>query len=267
MVAVLGGEVDQALDRAAGLGLATRLEVLADGDERQDGARALEVEVVHRRLRGAVDVAGRQLLGHGEHRGDRPGDARPAPMAMRASSHGGGAVEERLGAADEVGAVGVHDGRQQEQLGQGERHGVVVVSEGVGQGPSEHVAHTDVEQGDQEREGDREAAPHGAGALLEFLLGGEILAATAPPRRRVLWRLRGPGASRSSPRGPPRRRSGLGVQQVLVVVDRHRARQQVDGDLPRAIESADGAVDVRLARGARHAADVEGAMGHTAPSV
>ena len=52
----LGCQVDERLDSAAGLGLAARLEVFAHGDERQDGASALKIQVVHARHHGLVHL-------------------------------------------------------------------------------------------------------------------------------------------------------------------------------------------------------------------
>ena len=45
----LGRQVDQCLDGAASFGLAARLKVFAHGDQRQDRAGALKIEVVHAR--------------------------------------------------------------------------------------------------------------------------------------------------------------------------------------------------------------------------
>ena len=47
-----------------------------------------------------------------------------------------------------------------------------------------------------------------------------------------------------------------------IVVDQHRAGEQVDRDTLDAVEFADGAVHVRLAGGARHAAHVELILSH-----
>ena len=52
----LGRQVDERLDGAAGLGFAARLEIFAHGDERQDGAGALKVQVAHARHHGLVHL-------------------------------------------------------------------------------------------------------------------------------------------------------------------------------------------------------------------
>ena len=52
----LGRQVNERLDGAAGLGFAARLEVFAHGDERQDRARTLKIQVVHARHHGLVDL-------------------------------------------------------------------------------------------------------------------------------------------------------------------------------------------------------------------
>lgn len=52
----LGRQVDERLDGAAGLGFAACLEIFAHGDERQDCAGALKIQVVHARHHGLVDL-------------------------------------------------------------------------------------------------------------------------------------------------------------------------------------------------------------------
>ena len=63
----LGRQIDERLDSAAGLGLAARFEVFAHGDERQDGAGALKIQIVHARHHGLVHLTCGQLVGHDKH--------------------------------------------------------------------------------------------------------------------------------------------------------------------------------------------------------
>ena len=90
----LGCEVDELLDGTTGLGLAARLQVLAHRDERENRARALEVEVVHGGHVCGVEPRGRacgKLVGHEEHCVDRPSDARRGADSDE-RVHGGAAV-------------------------------------------------------------------------------------------------------------------------------------------------------------------------------
>ena len=89
----LGCQVDERLDSATGFGLAARLEVFAHGDERQDGAGALEVQVVHARHHGLVHLTRGQLVGHDKHGIERPGDRRGGAHGNK-GVHGGRAVHE-----------------------------------------------------------------------------------------------------------------------------------------------------------------------------
>ncbi len=89
----LGCQVDERLDSAAGLGLAARLEVFAHGDERQNRAGTLKIQVVHARHHGLVHLTCSQLVGHDEHGVERPGDRRGGADGDE-SVHGGRAVHE-----------------------------------------------------------------------------------------------------------------------------------------------------------------------------
>ncbi len=141
----LGRQIDERLDSAAGLGLAARLEVFAHGDERQDGAGTLKIQVVHARHHGLVHLTCGQLVGHDEHGVERPGNGSGGADGDE-SVHGGRAVHERLEAVDKVCVVDVDDGDEQDELGERQRHAVGVVGEDAGQRPAEHVPHAYVEQ-------------------------------------------------------------------------------------------------------------------------
>ena len=136
----LGGEVDEGLDCAAGLGLAARLEVFAHRHEGEDGARALQVEVVHAEGVRRVDVAHRERRADAVDAVDGPGDARGGADGDE-RIHGGGAVDERLEPVFEVRVVDVEDGCEQEQLGEREVHDVLGRAEKRRQRPAEHVPH------------------------------------------------------------------------------------------------------------------------------
>ena len=127
----LGCQVDERLDSAAGFGLAARFEVFAHGDERQDGAGALKIQVVHARHHGLVHLTCGQLVGHDKHGIERPGDRRGGADGDE-SVHGRRAVRERFKPVDKVRVVDVDDGDEQDELGERERHAVGMVGENAG---------------------------------------------------------------------------------------------------------------------------------------
>ena len=145
----LGRQVDERLDGAAGLGFAACLEVFAHGDERQDRARTLKIQVAHARHHGLVDLPGGQLVGHDKHGIERPGDGSGGAHGNK-GVHGGRAVRERFKPVDKVRVVDIDDGDKQDELGEGERHAVGMVGEDAGQRPAKHVPHAYVEQRDEE---------------------------------------------------------------------------------------------------------------------
>ena len=179
----LGRQVDERLDGAAGLGLAARLEVFAHGDERQNRARALKIEVVHARHHGLVDLPGGQLVGHDKHGIERPGDGSGGAHGNK-GVHGGRAVRERFKPVDKVRVVDIDDGDKQDELGEGERHAVGMVGENAGQRPAKHVPHAYVEQWDEEYDRDDETSAHGRGGGLQFF-GGRLHMGGAGPGLRT----------------------------------------------------------------------------------
>ena len=172
-------QIDECLDGAAGFGLAARLEVFAHGDERQDRARALKIQIVHACHHGLVHLPRGQLVGHDEHGIERPGNGSGGAHGDE-GIHGGCAVRERFKPVGKVCVVDVDDGDEQDELGEGERHAVDMVGENAGQRPAEHVSHAYVEQWDEEDDRDDEAGAHGRGGGLQ-LFGGRLHMGGARP--------------------------------------------------------------------------------------
>ena len=210
-----------------------------------------------------MDLPGGQLVGHDKHGIERPGDRRGGADGDE-SVHGRRAVRERFKPVDKVRVVDVDDGDEQDELGERERHAVGMVGEDAGRRPAEHVPHAYVEQRDEEYDRDDEAGTHGRGGGLQ-LFGRRLHMGGAGPGLRTSA-LDSVGA-RADGRGRVARAVDSGTDVVGgdlrgVVVDQHGAGEQVDGDAVDAVELADGAVHVRLARGARHAAHVKRFLSH-----
>ena len=173
-------------------------------------------------------------------------------------------MRERFKPIDKVRVVDIDDGDEQDELGEGERHAVGMVGEDAGQWPTEHVPHAYVEQRDEEDDRDDEAGAHGRGGGLQ-LFG-----------RRLHMRGAGPGlrtsaldsvGARADGRGRVARAVDSGADVVGgdlrgVVVDHHGTGEQVDRDALDAVEFAHGAIHMRLAGGACHAAHVELILSH-----
>ncbi len=152
----LGGQIHQAGDGLAGLALGAGLQPLAQGDQGEDHARGLKVEIhgpvfhlgqlggrVARAIGRPAQVPGDEEQGRHavEHRGrGAKGDERV---------HVGRAVPQGLEAHRIVFAVDIQDGQGEQELEEGHHQGVGRLVEEGGQGPAHHVPHGDVEQGRQ----------------------------------------------------------------------------------------------------------------------
>ena len=139
-----------------------------------------------------------------------------------------------------------------------------VVGEDAGQRPAEHVPHAYVEQWDEEYDRDDEAGAHGRGGGLQ-LFGRRLHMGGAGPGLRTSA-LDSVGA-RADGRGRVARAVDSGADVVggdlrRVVVHQHRAGEQIDRDALDAVEFAHGAIHMRLAGGACHAAHVELILSH-----
>ena len=203
-----------------------------------------------------------QLVGHDKHGIERPGDRRGGAYGDE-RVHGGRAVRERFKSVDKVRVVDVDDGDEQDELGEGERHAVGVVGKDARQRPAEHVPHAYVEQRDEKDDRDDEAGAHGGGGGLQLFGRGLHMGGAGPGLCAAAWA----GAARVDGRG----RVACAVDGSAdivggdlrgVVVDQHGAGEQIDRDALDAVEFAHGAIHMRLAGGACHAAHVELILSH-----
>ena len=139
-----------------------------------------------------------------------------------------------------------------------------VVGEDAGQRPAEHVPHAYVEQWDKEYDRDDEAGAHGRGSGLQ-LFGRRLHMGGAGPGLRTSA-LDSVGA-RADGRGRVARAVDGGADIVGgdlhgVIVHHHGTGEQIDRDALDAVEFAHGAIHMRLASGACHAAHVELILSH-----
>ena len=251
----LGGQIHQRPDGVAGLALGAGLQVFAHGDQGQDHAHRLQIEVVHAVLVGQGRVPMAQgPAGHedGPEGVEEGGGAAQGDQRV----HIGGPVPQGAEAVDKVVVVDIHDGQHQHQLGQGEYHAVLVPQEDGGQGSPHHVAHAQVEQGHQEHDGPDQPVLHAPGLL----------------RRRVGLgrRCRGRGAftvdagviARPVHRGA----DVLGGELGLVKLRHHAVGQQVDRGGVHPLQGVHRLLHVGLAGGAAHAGHVKFAL-HSIPPI
>ena len=181
-------------------------------------------------------VDGEHAVGHGGH--GAHGDE---------GVHVGRAPEQGLEAHLVVLVVEIHDGQGQQQLREGEGQGVVHAGEKAWQGRAHHVAHGDVEQGDEEGEGPDHPMLH-----LGQLAGHHVLLPDG-----------GRGGPRRLGQGGPvagvlhRRDNGLRGGGVLVVCHLHGVGQEAHVHLRHPIQPAHRLLHVGGAGGAGHAGHVE----------
>ena len=246
----LGRKVHELCDGIRGLALGAGLHRLAHGDERQDRACGLEVQLHHigvHRVHVHLAKADADLIDGVDavHDGGAGAQCDQRIHVRRA-------LPQRLEADDIVLAVDIDDGQQQQKLRECERHRIFHAEEARGQRPAHHVAHREIEQRDGEEEREGETLFHvavrllcGAGAAgLGSLRGGG--AAGLCMQRRTVARL--------FDRGDDLRGRKLG----FVVFDDHAVFQQVDRDLLRAWLLGDGLFHAAGAGGAAHAGHVIG---------
>ena len=146
----LGGQVHQLREGVGGLALRARFQELPQRDERQDHARALEVQV-HGVMVGGFQVAVANVERHAQQRVHAVQRGRTRTQRNK-RIHVGRAVQQRLGAHAEELEVHEYHGHQQHEQHQAVHHHVLHARKHAGQGPAEHVAHGYVEQRHGEHE-------------------------------------------------------------------------------------------------------------------
>ena len=246
----LGGEVHELRDRVRRLPLGAGLHGLAHGDERQDRARGLEVQLHHigvHRVHVHLAKADADLIDGVDavHDGGA-GAQRDQRIHVRRT------LPQRLKADDIILAVDIDDGQQQQKLRERERHRVFHTEEARGQRPAHHVAHREIEQRDGEEEREREALFHAAVGLLRGA-GTACFGGLRGGRAAGLC-VQGRAVARLFDRGDDLRGRELG----FVVFDDHAVFQQVDRDLLRARLLGHGLFHAAGAGGAAHAGHVIG---------
>ena len=165
----------QRRDGSGGLALGALLQILAHGDERQDHAGGLEVQIRH-----AGDLSRSQQA----HFNETVHKARGRTQRHQ-RVHVGRALEQAGEAHGEVGAVEDEDGHAQDQLHQRRRQGLAVHEGGHRQ--AHHVTHAEIEQGHQTHHGPQKPAAHGSGGRL--LLSADVAFGLVRRSRAVARRL------------------------------------------------------------------------------
>ena len=246
----------QVHERGDGVGrtaLCARLEVLAQRDEREDHAGALEVQVHCRRMR-PVHVAmaeripnavqGRNAVERGSSRTQR-----------HKRVHVGGLANETLEAVAEELEVDGNNRDDEQELCESKRHHVLVAQENTWQGPAIHMAHVQVKQRNGKDKAHDEADAHalclGLGDLRRRGSGRSLLS-----RRTSRCALRG---TRDGAVSGLVHRVANGGQYRLVarVRDLHAVLEQVDHGLFHAGHRARRLLDASRTRRAGHTCDVE----------
>ena len=241
----LGGQIHQTGDGLAGLALGAGLQELAQGDEGEDHAGGLKIQV-HVVLRCQLQISVSQPVAHlidGEHAVYHGGGGAHSDEGV----HVGRPVEQGLKADLIVFVVEIHNWQGEQQLGQAKGHRVFHAQKEAGQGSTHHVAHGDVEQGDQKDEGPDQPVLHGGELFLQTGLG--------------------PGSGGLDGgclrQGGPIARVDDGVddaaggEDVLVVLDGHGVGHQADLSLLHAIQPADRLFHMSGAGRTGHACDVK----------
>ena len=224
----LGCKIHELCDRIGGFALGARFHGLAHGDERQDRAGGLKVQLHHigmHRVHVHLSEADADAIdGIDAVQNGGAGAKRDERIHVRR------ALNERLAAADIILAVEKDDGNEQQKLRKRERHRVLHAEETLRQRPAHHVPHREVKERHGEDKREREAALHAAvgllrgaeAALLTALRGGRCRAGLFM-RRRAVARLF------------DRCNDLRGGERAFVVLDDHAVFQQIHTDLPHTV--------------------------------
>ena len=247
---LLRREVHELLERLARLPFRARLEVLADGDECDDHASRLKVEI-RAVLLHECHVAVAEAPAHAE-------DGEGAEERCRHRTHADEAVHVRRAAEeiaeprDVVAAVEVHNRQHEQELREGKYDGIFRAvkdrADNLRHGQPEELlkeaVHRDVHRRQQKGNGPDEAVLHLVNALLDriFLRRGF--------GRRLLALDR--GAVTSVDDGLD---DGRHARLRLIVFELHAVRQQIDADIFRAVNLRDGLLHTGRACRTRHARD------------
>ena len=239
----LGGQVHEVGDGLAGLAFGAGLQELAQGDEGEDHARRLKVQV-HVVLLHQLQVAVAQAVPH-LVQGKDPVDHCRRGAYRNEGVHVGGAAEEGLKAYLIIFIVEVHDRQGEQQLGETKGHGVLRPQQEGGEGRSQHVAHGDVKEGDEKHQGPEKAVLH----------GGQLLLQSAAGRGRGLRAALSLGQGGAVTRLDHRLDDVLGGEGGLVVDHRHGVGHETDLGGGDALQFVDCLLHVGRAGGTGHARD------------
>ena len=153
----LGRQIHQLADGFGRLAAGTGFQIFAQGNERQDHARSLKIQIMHILL-GQCRVAVPQPPGHAEN-------GKYAISQCRAAAHGderihiGRAVQQFGKAARKILPVEQQNGQQQQKLGKGKNHAVFRAAKQMMQEGrrGQHMVHGDVHEHRQQNAGSDQA--------------------------------------------------------------------------------------------------------------
>ena len=236
-------QIHQRGNGLAGLALGARFKILAERHERQDHARGLEVQVVHKAVH-QFGIACRACVADLEQ-GVNAVHQRRARADRDQGIHGRRKVEQRLKTVDIIFPVNDADWQRKQQLHQRKRKSVLRAADKARQRQAEHRPHGEIHQNNEEHRGYDDAGLHltqlavrlrafrGNRLLLPIIHRGSIAA----------------GYNSMNDR--------LRVACALIVLHDHTAREQVDLHLTHARHCRDTFFHMRRAGRTAHAADTE----------
>ena len=228
-------EIHELLERLARLPFRARLEVLADGDECDDHAGRLEVEI-RAVLLHECHVAVAEAPAHAEDGEGAEERRRHRPHADEAV-HVRRTAEEIAEACDVVAAVEIHDWQHEQELRERKYNGILRTVKDLADNlrhrqPEEllkEAVHRDVHGRQQEGDRPDEAVLHLSDALLDRVLLRSGLGRCLLAFDR--------GAVTSIDDGLD---DGRHTRLLLIVFELHAVRQQIDTDIFRAVNLGDG---------------------------
>ena len=243
----LGRQVHQRRHGVGRLALGARLEVLAQGNQRQDHAGRVQVQP----MRGPVrrrEVARAKRPGHAVERRQAVGERRRRAQRDQ-RVHVGRAVPQRAEPAREDPTVGHQDRHAQQELGQRPCHHVAHAVQPRHLGPAQHRPHGQVEQRYREERAGHKAHQDVMRGLARLL--GRVR------RRRAAPLARGGTTHGAVPHLFDRGHHGGRRCGIAIVVELHRVLEQVDPGVCHAGHAGRGPLHARRARRAGHPPYVE----------
>ena len=237
-------QIHQRGNGLAGLALGARFKILAERHERQDHARGLEVQVVHKAVH-QFGIACRACVADLEQ-GVNAVHQRRARADRDQGIHGRRKVEQRLKTVDIIFPVNDADWQRKQQLDQCKRKSVLRAADKARQRQVEHRPHGEIHQNNEEHRGYDDAGLHltQLAVLLQTFRRCCGLLFAVVHRSRIAA-------------GLDSLDDLAGVARALIVLHDHTAREQVDLHLAHARHCRDAFFHMRRAGRAAHAADAE----------